>query len=65
VPSQEELDRIAAILNSGKRVAIYAGSGSQDAHDEILATAQKLMAPVAHTRGERISSSTTTRTTSE
>jgi pyruvate dehydrogenase (quinone) len=49
VPSQEELDRIAAILNSGKRVAIYAGSGSQDAHDEILATAQKLMAPVAHT----------------
>jgi pyruvate dehydrogenase (quinone) len=49
VPSAEELDQIADIINSGKKVTIYAGSGSQGAHDEIMATAQKLLAPVAHT----------------
>ena len=49
VPSDEELDYIADIINSGKKVTIYAGSGSQGSHAEILATAKKLMAPVAHT----------------
>lgn len=49
VPSDEELDHIAGIINSGKKVTIYAGSGSQGAHSEIVATAKKLMAPVAHT----------------
>jgi pyruvate dehydrogenase (quinone) len=49
VPSDEELDHIAGIINSGKKVTIYAGSGSQGAHGEIVATAKKLMAPVAHT----------------
>jgi pyruvate dehydrogenase (quinone) len=49
VPSDDELDRIAAILNAGKKIAIYAGSGCQHAHDEIVATAKRLLAPVAHT----------------
>lgn len=49
VPSDEELDQIAGIINSGKKVTIYAGSGSQGAHSEIVETAKKLMAPVAHT----------------
>jgi pyruvate dehydrogenase (quinone) len=49
VPSGEELDHIAGIINSGKKVTVYAGSGSQGAHSEIMATAKKLMAPVAHT----------------
>ncbi|CAN5916445.1 thiamine pyrophosphate-binding protein [soil metagenome] len=48
-PSDAELDRIAWILNEGKNVAIYGGSGCQGAHDEIVALAQKLKAPVAHT----------------
>jgi len=49
VPSDEELDRIADILNSGNKIAIYGGSGCQGAHDEVMATARRLLAPVAHT----------------
>ncbi len=48
-PSDAELDRIASILNEGKNIAIYGGSGCQGAHDEIVALAEKLKAPVAHT----------------
>lgn len=48
-PSDAELDSIAAIINAGKRVAIYGGSGCQAAHDEIVALADRLKAPVAHT----------------
>jgi pyruvate dehydrogenase (quinone) len=49
VPNDEELDEIAKILNAGKKITIYAGSGCEDALDEIKAVAQKLGAPVAHT----------------
>jgi pyruvate dehydrogenase (quinone) len=48
-PNDAELDRIAEILNAGKKVAIYGGSGCQGAHDEIVALAERLKAPVAHT----------------
>ncbi len=48
-PSDAELDRIADVLKAGKKVAIYGGSGCQGAHDEIVALAAKLKAPVAHT----------------
>lgn len=48
-PSDAELDRLADLLNSGKKIAIYGGSGCQGAHDGIVALAEKLKAPVAHT----------------
>jgi len=48
-PSESELERIAWILNEGKNIAIYGGSGCQGAHDEIVELASKLKAPVAHT----------------
>jgi len=48
-PSDAELDRIAWILNAGKNVVIYGGSGCQGAHDEIVALADRLKAPIAHT----------------
>ncbi len=48
-PSDAELDRIAAVLNSGKKVAIYGGSGCDGAHDQIVALAERLKAPFAHT----------------
>jgi pyruvate dehydrogenase (quinone) len=48
-PNDAELDRIAAVLNSGKKIAIYGGSGCQGAHDQIVALAEKLKAPFAHT----------------
>jgi pyruvate dehydrogenase (quinone) len=48
-PGDADLDRIAAVLNAGKRIAIYGGSGCQHAHDEVVALADRLKAPVAHT----------------
>ena len=48
-PSDAELQRMAALLGEGRRIAIYAGSGCADAHDEVVALAQRLQAPVAHT----------------
>jgi len=48
-PSDAELDRIAEVLNAGARIAIYGGSGCQHGHDEVVALADRLKAPVAHT----------------
>jgi pyruvate dehydrogenase (quinone) len=48
-PSDSDLNEISDILNNGKKVAIYGGSGCQFAHKEILAVAEKLKAPIAHT----------------
>ncbi|HTW35178.1 MAG TPA: thiamine pyrophosphate-dependent enzyme, partial [Rhizomicrobium sp.] len=48
-PSDVELDQIAKVLNDGKRIAIYGGSGCEHAHDEVVALASRLKAPVART----------------
>lgn len=48
-PSDAELENLAAMLNAAKAVTIYAGIGARDAHDQVVALAQHLKAPVAHT----------------
>lgn len=48
-PSEDELDRIAASLNQGGDIVIYGGAGCDGARDEVLALAEKLKAPIAHT----------------
>jgi pyruvate dehydrogenase (quinone) len=48
-PSGAELDEIAAVINAGKRVTLYCGSGCEGAEQEIVALAEKIKAPVAHT----------------
>src|SRR5437764_2983914 len=48
-PSDAELDAIAAILNKNAAITIYAGAGCEGAHDEVVATAARLKAPMAHT----------------
>ncbi|QBR01589.1 thiamine pyrophosphate-dependent enzyme [Paraburkholderia pallida] len=48
-PSDEEIKEIARTLNEGRKIAIYAGSGCEGALDEIMAVAERLKAPVAHT----------------
>lgn len=47
-PSDDELSTLAALLNEAKTVTIYAGSGARDAHDQVVALARCLAAPVAH-----------------
>ena len=48
-PTDADLDHIAAIINSGEKIAIYGGSGCRGAHEEILRAAEILKAPIAHT----------------
>jgi pyruvate dehydrogenase (quinone) len=48
-PSDVDLDEIAAILNNSDAITIYAGAGCAGAHDEVVATAARLKAPMAHT----------------
>ena len=48
-PSDAELDRIGTALNAGKRIAIYGGSGCAKSHDQVVALAERLKAPVART----------------
>ena len=47
VPQKAELERAAALLNAGKKVAILAGAGALRATDEVVAIAEKLGAGVA------------------
>ncbi|MBI0166705.1 ubiquinone-dependent pyruvate dehydrogenase [Bartonella sp. M0280] len=47
-PSDSELEQVASRLNKGKKVAIYVGSGVKGAHDEVVALAAKLKAPIGH-----------------
>jgi pyruvate dehydrogenase (quinone) len=48
-PSDADLDEIAPILNDSDAITIYAGAGCAGAHDEVVATAERLKAPMAHT----------------
>ena len=48
-PSDIDLDEIATVLNTSKAITIYAGAGCAGAHDEGVATAARLKAPMAHT----------------
>ena len=47
-PSDSELEQVASHLNKGEKVAIYVGSGVKGAHDEVVALAAKLKAPIGH-----------------
>jgi len=46
LPSGEDLQRAADVLNAGKRIAILAGRGALSATDELLEVAERLGAPI-------------------
>jgi len=48
MPTRADVDRLAALLNSDGRVTILCGSGCQGAHDEVLALADRVKAPIVH-----------------
>lgn len=48
VPVERELVRAAELLNAGKKVTILAGAGVAGAHEQLLAIAEALKAPVVH-----------------
>ncbi|MFD6815432.1 ubiquinone-dependent pyruvate dehydrogenase [Microbacterium sp. NPDC060132] len=47
-PSGAELEQAATLLNAAKRVTILAGAGVEGAHDEVIALADRLGAPIVH-----------------
>ncbi|AMB59514.1 ubiquinone-dependent pyruvate dehydrogenase [Microterricola viridarii] len=47
-PSRPELAEAAALLNGAKKVTILAGAGVQGAHDDVIALAELLAAPIVH-----------------
>lgn len=47
-PADADLARLADLLNQGKRVTLFCGSGCAGAHDEVVALAKKLKAPVGY-----------------
>lgn len=48
-PSDTELDRIAKLINEGGRIAVFAGAGCEDAHDQVIRLCDTVKAPMAHT----------------
>ncbi|MDD1385517.1 ubiquinone-dependent pyruvate dehydrogenase [Curtobacterium poinsettiae] len=48
VPSEAELQRTADLLNGADRITILAGAGVADAHDEVVALAERVQAPIVH-----------------
>ena len=48
-PDDEDLQRLADLLNDGKKIAILAGAGARHAREELLAVAETLDAPIVKT----------------
>ncbi|GAA3035556.1 ubiquinone-dependent pyruvate dehydrogenase [Microbacterium dextranolyticum] len=48
LPDSGDLQKAAEILNGAKKVTILAGAGVAGAHDQVVALAAKLQAPIVH-----------------
>ncbi|MHA7305586.1 pyruvate dehydrogenase [Arthrobacter sp. TMN-49] len=48
VPAAESIQELAAAINAAEKVAIFAGAGVQGAHDEVVALAERIKAPIGH-----------------
>ncbi len=47
-PSDEEIEALAKALSDAKQITILGGAGCAGAHDELMAVAEKLKAPIVH-----------------
>jgi len=47
-PADPDLQRLAAMIDAAERVTIFGGDGCRNAHDEVIALATKLKAPVGY-----------------
>jgi pyruvate dehydrogenase (quinone) len=47
-PADDDLARLADLVNRGKKVALFCGVGCAGAHDEVVALAEKVKAPVGY-----------------
>jgi pyruvate dehydrogenase (quinone) len=51
VSSASELDKLAKMLDDSDRITLLCGRGCAGAHDEIIALAERLRAPIVHALG--------------
>jgi pyruvate dehydrogenase (quinone) len=47
-PGEGELDDLARLVDGAERVTLFCGSGTAGAHDEVMAFAERVKAPVGH-----------------
>lgn len=47
-PNPADVEEVVNVLNAAKKVAIFAGAGVKGAHDEVIAFADALKAPIGH-----------------
>lgn len=48
-PSDDEIGRLAELLNGARKITILGGAGCAGAHDQLMELAGKLQAPIVHT----------------
>ncbi|MEX1827075.1 ubiquinone-dependent pyruvate dehydrogenase [Luteibacter sp. CQ10] len=48
VPSSDDIDDLATILNDSRRLTILCGAGCKGAHDAVVELAERLQAPIVH-----------------
>jgi len=54
-PADDDLRRLAELLNGGSRVTLFCGAGCIGAHDDVVELARKLKAPIVHAlRGKEL-----------
>lgn len=51
VPPDAQLDQLATLLGSGRKVTLFCGRGCAGAHDAVIRLAETLKAPVVHALG--------------
>ncbi len=49
VPSDDDIEKIASVINKAKKVSIFAGAGCKDSKEQVLQLSEKLNAPITHT----------------
>jgi len=47
-PNQTELEKVAGLLNEGKKITVFCGNGCKNAHAELMQLCQKIKAPMVH-----------------
>lgn len=47
-PSDSELNKLADLINEAEKITLLCGSGCAGAHDELIATGEKLLSPMVH-----------------
>jgi pyruvate dehydrogenase (quinone) len=48
LPEDADLQRLAALLNAGTKITLLCGAGCAGAHDQVVALAERLQAPIVH-----------------